>query len=422
LNRHFRFLLAAKGIDAVGSQVTLVALPLTAVLVLHVTPFQMGLLAGTGALPGVLLGLIAGVFIDRLPKRRVMLTANICSAATMAAISVAAHEGMLSLPLLLPLAFLAASIATVDGIATLSFMPAIVPPENLPQANGRFGAVLSGAAVAGPAVAGVLIAALTAPGAITLDAASYLAAAFLILALPAIPVPPAADAPAETLAARLRAGFDFSFAGGTLKLFVGFAAALNLCGGGISALEALFIVRQLHVPPAWFGGALACGGIGAVAGALISGHASKRLNVNLLMAIAAFVSLFTGGFICSLHGARLGVAAGFGAAQLIGGIGNGVLGAAVMTFLQQTTPPHMMARVIGALTTLIGASVPVGALAGGAVASLIGVRYALIAETAGFALILAIVVTVSGQKLFEPVSSPSPPGTPPHWPDAAENP
>jgi len=406
LNRPFRFLLAAKGIGALGSQVTIVALPLTAVLVLHATPFQMGLLSGASTLPGVLFGLVAGVAIDRLPKRQVLLVANALSAITMAAIPAAAYAKILSLPLLFILAFIAASIASVEGITFLSLMPDLVAPERLAGANARFAAVISSAFVAGPAAAGVLIAALTAPGAITAEAAGFVVAFVLLLALPSIPPATPPHGPAESLTSRLRAGFDFSIGHPTIRLFVTFAFALNFCGGGITALQALFIVRQLHVPPTWYGAALACGGAGAVAGALLSGPAGKRFNVNLLLAVVVFISLFTGGFICSLRGAPQHVAIGFAAAVAISGIGNGILGISIVTFLQKVTPLPILARVIGTLTTLVGASVPAGALAAGTLAGKIGLRPTLITETAGFALILAVVLLTAGRELFEPASSP----------------
>ncbi len=401
LNRAFLILLIAKTISSTGAQVTLVALPLTAVLFLHASPFQMGLLGGAAALPGVLFGLLAGAAIDHLPKRRVMIAANGLNAAILATIPLGFFGHFLSIALLLGAGFFAAAIANAEGIALMSFIPEIVPAAALARANGRYSAVTSVTLVIGPALAGGLIALVTAPGAIALDSATLAAATIMMCFLPEAPVP-ARPARAQSLAARLRGGVDFMLAHRTIRLFTVIVVAVNLFGGAIAALQALFIVGQLGVPPSWYGAALAGGGVGAVAGALASGAAAARFNVNLLLTAVIFIATLTGLFICCLHGAPLAVAAGFAAAQAIGGVGNGMLGAAMMTYIQKAAPPEMLARLIGALTSVLGASVPLGALAGGMIAGAVGIRATLFIATGGFALVLAVLLVTSRPHLLAP--------------------
>ncbi len=395
----FRTLLTAKTISALGSQVTIVALPLIAVLILHATPFDMGLLGAMSALPSVLFGLLAGAVIDHMPKRAVLLVTNLAAAAALAIIPLAATLHALSIPLILAVAFTAAGIASAENIALIAFIPVIVPPDRLAAANGRFGAAMSAAQVAGPAIAGALIAIVTAPGAITADALTFLAATFLMLRLPQSLTPAQGTAP-ETITTRLRSGITLAFTDPGMRLFTLFAVAVNFFGGGIGALEAIFIVGHLHVPAPWFATALAAGGIGAVAGALLSSAAAARFNVNALLAIAVAIGFVTGGYICTLAGAPLYVAFGFATAQAIGGTGNGLLGAAMMTYFQTAVPSTQLARLLGALTTIISASVPLGALAAGAIANAAGLRPTLILLTAGFGATLAIVVAINGKSLF----------------------
>jgi MFS family permease len=394
-----RTLLAAKSISTLGNQITLVALPLTAILFLHATPFQMGLLAGAGTLPGVLFGLLAGVAIEPLPKRAILLAANLASAALLALIPISHAIQLLSFGLLVAINFTAAGIANTEGIALMSFLAAIVPKPQLATANSQYAALTSATAVIGPALAGLLVALLTAPGAISLDASTFLAASALMLFLPSTPTTPPETT--ESITTRLRTGLDFTFSHPVIRLFTLFAIAINTFGSGIAALQALFIVKQLGVPTTWYGATLAAAGIGAIGGALISGRAARRLNINALLAGVIAIDIVADGIICSLHGAPLHAAAGFAAAQLVNGIGNGLLGAAVMTYIQTSTPPEILARVIGALTTILSASVPLGALAAGAIGNAIGLRPTLILETAGFAVTLAVVLITAKQSLLK---------------------
>lgn len=396
----FRTLLTAKTISALGSQVSLVALPLTAILFLHATPFQMGLLAGAGALPGVLFGLIAGVAIEPLPKRAILLAANLTSAALLAIIPLSHALRLLTFTLLLTVNFTVSGIGTTEAIALMSYLAVLLPKSELGAANSQYAALTSATGVIGPALAGLLVTLLTAPGAISLDAAGFIAAATLMLRLPAIPTP--LPETAETIATRLRTGLNFAFTHPALRLFTLIAIAINIFGGGIIALQSLFIVKQLGIPTAWYGAALATGGLGAIAGALLSTPAAQRFNINALLAAVIAINTVADAGICSLHGTPLHAATGFAAACLLNGIGNGLLGAAVMTYIQTIAPPEILARLIGALTTLIGASVPLGAVAAGALASNLGLRPTLILLTAGFGATLATVLLTARASLITP--------------------
>jgi MFS family permease len=156
IRRPFPLILTAETISATGSQVTIVALPLTAVLVLHASPLQMGLISSAGFLPGALFGLFAGVIIDRLPKRRVLILANLFSAVTLAVVPLGEAGQFLSIALLLVISFIAALLASAEGIALLSFLPSVVTKNELAKANGKFSAAVSIARVVGPAAAGGL--------------------------------------------------------------------------------------------------------------------------------------------------------------------------------------------------------------------------------------------------------------------------
>ncbi|MCW8307600.1 MFS transporter [Acidiphilium sp. PA] len=384
MNRRFLIVLTAEAISSLGSQVTMVALPLTAVLILHADPLDMGLLSGISALPAVIFGLFAGVLIDRWPKRRVLIIANAISAVVMLLVPLGHALVFLSIPLLMLVRFIASTISVGEGIGLNSTIPALVPPDALADANGRFGAVMSVTALIGPAIAGLLIAAFSAPGAITADAASFAVAVGLIALLPHIPVPTVDHAAEGSVRDRLRAGFAFMRADPVMRPLMFVAIALNFFGSIFGALEALFIVGHLGVKPAWFGGALAASGIGAIAGALISAPVARRFDVMATLTGAIVLFVISLGGISALHGAPMLVAIGFGACNLIGGFGGAIVNVAISTHIQTATPEAMLARVMGVLISTFSATTPLGALLGGLIAAGLGLRITLIGATLGF--------------------------------------
>ncbi len=397
--RPFRIILAAEAISSLGSQITIIALPLTAVLFLQATPLQMGLLSSAGRLPGVLFGLFAGVVIDRLPKRRVLLAANLLSALVLAVVPFSKTLQILSFKVLLGVSFIATSIASAEGIALLSFIPSIVAKDRLAQANGRFSVLQSTTQIAGPAVAGLLIAVFSAPGAISFDAISFLFAMALMLTLPSSSVSSLKQLEQESTLASFRAGFSFIVKNVTLRLIVVIAIFLNFFGSAFAALQALFIVKHLGIKPSFYGTALAVGGVGAVLGGMLSGSLAQKLSLVTLLSIAIGVFVLADGCVCALHGSSTDVTIIFAVCRMINGFGSALISVALMTYVQKTTPPAMLARVFGGLFTTMGASTPLGALAGGVIGEIIGIRQTLIIATLGYFFVLVGVVTISRRAL-----------------------
>src|SRR5579885_169061 len=178
--RTFRMLWAAYSVSMLGSQVTLLALPLTAVLVLHASAAQMGLLTAAGAAPHLCVSLFAGVFVDRRRRRPVMVMADAGRALLLLSVPAAALAGVLSLAQLYAVALLTETLSVFYIVASASLLPALVGGEALLEANGKLTASYSAAQVGGPGLAGLLIQLVTAPIAIVTDAASFLLSALAI--------------------------------------------------------------------------------------------------------------------------------------------------------------------------------------------------------------------------------------------------
>src|SRR6266480_1780361 len=174
--RHHNFvrLWTAAGISAAGSQVTLLALPLTAILVLQASAFEVAALATAATLPNLALGIPAGIWLDRVPRRRVMITADFGRDAVLASVPVAYLFGMLSLPQLYLVALIGGSLNVLFEIASGAYLPSVVPRAQLVDANAKLQTAIVGAQAVGPSIGGALVTLLSAPMAIVVDATSFL--------------------------------------------------------------------------------------------------------------------------------------------------------------------------------------------------------------------------------------------------------
>src|SRR5215213_4504880 len=186
----FARLWTAQSTSAIGSQFTAVALPLLAALSLGASPMAFGVLAAAAGLPHLLFGLFAGVWVDRLRRRPVMIAADLARAVLLATIPVVAALGALRIEFLVAVAFLVETFTVFFDIAYLSYIPSLVSREGLIEANSRLEATASGAQVIGPALGGTLVRLLGAPLALLIDTLSYLISATLIWRIRAPEAPP----------------------------------------------------------------------------------------------------------------------------------------------------------------------------------------------------------------------------------------
>src|SRR5205085_1546506 len=177
INRNFGLLWIGQTISAFGSRITREGLPLTANLVLGATPTEMGLLAAAGTLPVLLIGLLAGVWVDRLPRRPILIIADISRAVLLGTVPLAAVLGVLRIEQLYLVAVLVGILTVFFEVANQSFLPTLVQREHIVEGNSKLSASDSLAEIGGPALTGVLVQLITAPIAILFDALSFLASA-----------------------------------------------------------------------------------------------------------------------------------------------------------------------------------------------------------------------------------------------------
>jgi MFS family permease len=370
---------ASESVSLFGSQITVLALPLTAVLVLGASPFEMGLLGMLGFLPFLLLSLFAGVWVDRLPRRRILVTANLGRALLLALIPLAAYAGWLTMPLLYAVSVLVGVLTVFFDVAYQAYLPDLVAREQLVDGNSKLEASRSVAQIGGPALGGVLVERLTAPVAMALDAASFLVSA-LLLAL--IPGTQRIERPErQPIWSAIAEGLRVVLGSPILRAIAGSTGTSNFFANVWGAVFTLYAVQELGIGPSTLGLIFAVGSGGALVGAFVAAPLTRRLGVGPTIIVSMLVSSLSA---LAIPLARGGAAvallmAGQAVLSLCGPIYN-----VTQVSLRQTiTPARLQGRMNASMRFLVWGTIPLGSLAGGLIGESLGIYTALLVGTLG---------------------------------------
>lgn len=371
----FNRLWAAQSVALFGQETTTLALPLIAALILGATPFQMGLLVAAGEAPFLLLSLPTGVLVDRSRRWPLLLTADLGRAFLLALIPAAAVWGMLRLELLYVVAFLAGALGVLFEVAHYAYVPSLVPRHDLTTANGRLQVSHSAAEAAGPGLAGLLIQAMSAPLAVLATAATFVMSALL---LGTIRRPethhlnrPVSGSVRTDIVQGLRTVLHHPL----LRPIVLISGVIGIFLYAVRALYILFATRDLGLDPLQIGIIMAVGGLASIPGGLLAQRVAGRIGVGTaiwggwLLQDAAFLLL---PLATAATAMPLLIAA-----QLLGGVAGTVANVNQWSLRQAVTPHHLQGRVTATHRFLVYGAFPLGALLGGALASVIGMREAL---------------------------------------------
>jgi MFS family permease len=275
-HRDFRLLWGGETVSEMGSQVSLLAIPLLAVRTLHATPFEMGLLTAASTAAFLVVGLPAGVWVDRMRRRRVMIGADLGRMLALGSVPVAYAVGGLTLAQLFVVTLASGILTVFFDVAYQSYLPALVGREHLVEGNAKLTGSAQVAAVAGPSVAGGLVQAIGSSAAVAVDSVSFLASA---AAAAAIRTPePKPVAPPEghpKLLHHIAEGLRFVFGNALLRAIAAATATSNLFSGIAAAVEIVFLVREVHASPGVIGLLFTMGGVGGVLGALAAGPIAR---------------------------------------------------------------------------------------------------------------------------------------------------
>lgn len=387
LRRHpdFLKLWSGQSISSFGSAITTLALPLTAVLVLQATPVQMGLLAAVGFLPHLALGLPAGVWVDRWPRRPILIVTDLGRAALLGSVPLLALLGALRMDYLYAAAVLVGVCTLFFDVAATSYLPSLVSRDDLLEANSTSALSSALAGTIGPALAGGLVQLLTAPVAIAADAVSYVVSALCsgLIQAAETPAPPAQR---RRLWSEIGEGLRVLIDDPILRPIIGASTVGSFGGAMRQAVFVLFLVRGLGLPPALLGLVYAVGGVAAMLGAVLAGPTRDRFGPGqaivggtlLWCAGNALIPLARGSLVVALPLVL--------AAQVISGIGTPVYSINQITVRQATVPYRLLGRVNACRRFLVFGVIPLGALLGGALGQALGLRTALVVGVAWQAL------------------------------------
>jgi len=375
-----------QSVSLLGSQFTLLALPVAAAVTLRAGPAQMGVLAALQLAPGLLFGLAAGVWLDRVRRRPVLVVTQVASAVVLATVPLAAAAGVLTMLQLDAVAFLAGTAAVVFRVAQFSFLPALVGRDRLVEANARCETSTTAAALAGPGLAGAAVQLLTAPMAIAVDAASFVVgaatAAWLRTAEPPVERGPGGSAAREAIE-----GLAFVWRQPLVRAIAGTLLIANAGGGVMGAVFVLLFVGRLGVAPAQIGLVFATSAASSLVGSLVLRPVQRRVGVGPVMVAAA---LLVGA------GNAATVAAAFAprpltlplllAGALVSGFALMLYNIPQQAIQQAVIPSWMLARTGAAVGVVVNAGSVLASLAGGLLGQAAGLRWTLVAGAALMAL------------------------------------
>jgi MFS family permease len=394
----FMKLWAGQTVSEFGTMVSLLALPFTAVIFLEASPFEMGLLRASALIPGFLLALLAGVWVDRLRRRPLMIWADLGRAALLVTIPAAAAVGLLRIEQLYVVALLAGTLTVLFEIASHSFLPSIVRRETLVEANSKLQASASVAEVAGFGLAGVLVQALTAPVAIVIDAVSFLASALSVGLIRKAEPEPQVPKSGPSVVREVGEGLRLVIGNPFLAPIAGAAATLGLAQAIVGAVSLIFVTRELQLAPTLQGLIYAIGGISSFVGAVLAGRAARRWGTGPTL-LGALVLAGLGTLCLPLAEGPLFLVLVLLIAQQL--LGDGAVTAYqinVVSLRQAITPDRLLGRIGATFRFIDGASMLFGSLVGGLLGELVGLRATLfVAGTTGAAAALWILLSPAGK-------------------------
>ena len=373
----FLKLWGGQAISEVGSQVSLLALPTVAILVLGASPFQVGLLAACENLAFPVLGLVAGVYVDRLRRRPIMIVCDVGRLLALASVPVAFALGVLSMGQLYAVALVVGVGTVFFDVSYQSYLPALIPRANLIEGNTKLQVTGSVAQMAGPALGGFLIQLLGPARAVAADAASFLISVVSLIWIrrPEPSPAPASESGRRGFFAEMWEGILVVFGSPTIWKIAGSTSTSNLGSNLFFAVFLIFVYRNLHLNPGTVGVIFAAGAAGGLLGALTAAWIPRRIGLGPTL----FVTILLGGLSLILVPlAQFGFAIPLlFASMFVGSFVNPVYNINQVSLRQAITPDRVQGRMNATVRTIIWGTNPIGAFIGGIIGSTYGILPAL---------------------------------------------
>ena len=383
-HRDFRNLWAAETISQFGSQVDDLALGLVAIIVLDATAFEVAVYGTLNFLPFILFTLPAGVWVDRLPRKPILVIGDLGRFAVLLTIPLAYVADVLTLWQLYAVAFLTGVFTVFFDVAYQSYLPSLVDREHIGEGNSKLEISRSTAQLAGPGLGGVLVELVTAPYAVLVDAFSFLASGTFLLRIRKREEPlrtATATEAKQSLWAELKEGLRFVLGNSSLRAQAGCTATSNLFFSVTFSIYLVFLVREVELSPGVIGVLLSVGSVGSLIAAFTATRISRRFGIGPTTIVVTFLNLPA---MLLIALAPVSFPIPF---IVAGGV---VLGFVIVvynitqvSYRQAICPPRLQGRMNSVMRFLVWGTIPIGTLLGGTLGSVIGLRETLVVGAVG---------------------------------------
>ncbi|MGC5617226.1 MFS transporter [Georgenia sp. Z1491] len=387
----FRGLWLSTSVGQVGAAVSVLAVDVLVIDVLHASETQVGIVRAAQFLPYLLIGLVAGAYVDRWRRRPTLVGANLAQAVLLLVIPALHLAGALTVPATALTLFGVAACGVIVAAAEQSYLPDLVPRGALVAANARIGQAATVAQTSGPAFGGLVVALLTAPFALALTALARLGSALLVAGIREVEPPPAPERP--RLWRGIGEGLRLVYRHRTLGPLAISTHVWFLANSAVTTVLGLFVLRDLDLSVAAYGLVLTAAGVGALAGTLVSTRVAARLGDGrtVVLGRALMVPAWVAGALTPADAATWVPVLWLVAVQLVHGFGMGVEDAPEMGWWQLRTPRAMLGRVNASRRSANRTVAVVGALLGGVLAGAVGYRWTFVTVAAVFAVAASVV-------------------------------
>ena len=403
-NGDFRKLWGSFTITTFGSQITNLALPLTAALLLHASPWQMGVLVALEVLPFGLLGLFAGVWIDRGSKLKIVIVSELGRGIALLIVPLAAFTDLLSMPLLYVAGFAVGAGNAIGGAAAQVLMTQMVGRDRLIEANAKIVLGENAAQLTGPGIAGWLIQMFTAPFAILIDAVSFFGSALL---LRGINTPlPAPGQSKQDMWQDIGEGLKLVWRNEVLRSLAWTIAIWQLLHHMQAAILILFATRELQLSPGMIGAAFVFAGLGCFAAAVLAERLGERYGVGPMI-VYGFVGTGLAWVLIALdRGTGWPAALIFGGGLFLFDFSATLFGIHYMSLRQAITPDYLLGRMTATMRFLALVAAPFGALFGGALGEWLGLSGTLLVVGVFGLILAALAMSMSPVKAVRDLPQP----------------
>jgi MFS family permease len=375
---------SAQTISQFGSHVTFLAFPLAAIVILDASAFEVAVLGAVEWAPWLLFSLPVGAWVDRVLRRPILVAADVGRALVLVSVPLAYVADVLTIWQLYAVGFATGVLTVFFDVAYQSYLPSLVERNELEEGNSKLEISRSGAQLAGPGVAGALVDLVTAPVAILADAASFVASAGFLARIKREEALEARGVQERRLFAEIVEGLRFVLGDPFLRPSMAYVAIFNFFAQVLSAVFLVYAVRELDLSPTAIGIIFGVANVGFLVGAVLAPRVSARLGVGPTLIASAFVgglSMFLVPLAPQSNPIPFLIAQG-----LIIGFAVVLYNVVAISFVQAITPDRLLGRMNASRRFVVWGVIPLGSLAGGAIASTLGLREALFVGAAGSAL------------------------------------